>query len=122
MATPKKVAKKVAIKKPTKTPVDSTATSQSRGDRSHVLVGARITEKATLLNRQNTYTFDVATSATKRDVIMAVRDVYKVVPTQVHMVKVVDKTVRSRRSGTLGVKRGGKKAYVTLKKDETITI
>ena len=98
------------------------STPVSRGDRSHIIKRPRITEKATILSLTNTYVFEIATSATKRDVIATIRDLYKVVPEAVRIVRMVPKSVRSRKTGKLGVKRGGKKAYVTLKKGESITI
>src|SRR3989338_8043934 len=51
-----------------------------------------------------------------------VRAVYNVTPRMVHIVTVPAKQKRSARTGGLGVKSGGKKAYVYLKKGETITV
>ena len=68
------------------------------------------------------YTFDVAERATKRDIIAAIRFLYKVSPRKVAIVQVPEKIRRSMRTGKTGLKRGGKKAYVYLKKDDTITI
>ncbi len=68
------------------------------------------------------YTFDVAERATKRDVIAAIRALYKVTPIKVAVVTIPSKLRRSMRTGKRAVKRGGKKAYVYLKKGETITI
>ena len=125
MALSKNIEKKtvkVVAKKSAKPKNTSSDISPLRADRTSVLKQARITEKATILASQNVYVFDVATNATKRDVIMAIRDMYQITPTGVRMVRVVDKKVRSRRTGTLGVKRGGKKAYVTVKQGETLTV
>ncbi|MDB5187594.1 MAG: ribosomal protein [Candidatus Kaiserbacteria bacterium] len=116
-----KKAKKVVVA-PDAPVAPKAINSSAPTDRTHVLRNARITEKATILAGMNVYVFDIATNASKRDVIMAVRDIYKVIPTAVRVVRVVDKIVRSRRTGSLGTKRGGKKAYITLKKGETITI
>src|SRR3989344_4760042 len=91
-------------------------------DLSQVLKHARVTEKATMHSADGVYTFDVATGATKRDIMQAVRLLYKVTPRKVRVVTVRAKTVRSRRTGQMGVKGGGKKAYIYLKKGETITI
>lgn len=96
--------------------------SGMRESRAHVLRHARITEKATINESNSVYVFDIATSATKRDVITAMRDIYKVVPVKVRVAKVPSKAARSMRTGITGVKRGGKKAYVYLKKGETISI
>ena len=91
-------------------------------DLSHILKHARITEKATMHQGGNVYTFDVATAATKRDVIRAVQALYKVKPVKVAMTRVPEKKVRNMRSGKIGVKKGGKKAYVFVKQGDTITI
>ncbi len=91
-------------------------------DVSHVLRHARITEKATMHSGAGVYTFDITENATKRDVIAAVRVLYKVTPLKVAVVTVPSKTRRNMRTGKVGVKRGGRKAYVYLKKGETITM
>lgn len=89
---------------------------------SHVLRHARITEKATMHTGAGVYTFDIAETATKREVIAAVRALYNVTPAKVAVVTIPTKVRRSMRTGRVGVKHGGKKAYVYLKKGETITI
>ena len=101
--------------------VSAVSTGISSRDVSHVLRHARITEKATMHSGVGVYTFDIAEAATKRDVIAAVRALYKVSPLKVAVVVVPSKTRRNMRTGKTGVKRGGKKAYVYLKKGETIT-
>ena len=68
------------------------------------------------------YTFDIAQSATKRDVMQAIQALYKVKPRKVAVVPVPSKMRRSVRTGKSGVKRGGKKAYVYLKTGDTITL
>lgn len=89
---------------------------------SHILKHARITEKATMHSAESVYTFDIAEEATKRDVIQAVRALYKVTPRMVRVVSIPTKVRRNMRTGKRGMKRGGKKAYVYLKKGETITL
>jgi large subunit ribosomal protein L23 len=91
-------------------------------DYAHVLRNPRITEKATMHSMQGVYVFDIATSATKRDIIRAVSEIYKVLPRKVSIATVPSKNVRSVRTGKKGIKSGGKKAYIYLKKGETITI
>lgn len=91
-------------------------------DLSHVLRHARITEKATINQMFGVYVFDIATSVSKRDVMQAVKSLYNVTPRKVAVVTVPKKNIRSMRTGRTGVKGGGKKAYVYLKKGETITI
>lgn len=101
-----------------------TAAAQSGGDVdvSHVLQRPRITEKATVASGMSVYVFDVEQGATKRQIRSAVERYYKVRPRRVRVVSIPAKRVRSMRTGERGVKRGGKKAYVYLKKGETITI
>ena len=91
------------------------------GDLSHVLKHVRITEKASMQQGMNVYAFDVATSATKRDIMLAIRSLYKVTPRKVAVVNVPTKTRKNMRTGREGLKRGGKKAYVYLKQGESIT-
>ena len=110
--TTKKVDAKVA---------DAKVSSFAR-DLSHVLKHARITEKATMHSEQGVYTFDIAKSASKRDISMAIQQLYKVTPRMVRVVSVPMKVRRNARTGRTGVKSGGKKAYVYLKKGEMITI
>ena len=68
------------------------------------------------------YVFEVATRATKRDIVMAIRDIYNVTPRMVRVANIPTKTTRNARTGVKGLKRGGKKAYVYLQKGETIII
>ncbi len=88
----------------------------------YVLRHARITEKATESVSRGVYVFDIATDASKRDVMQAIKKLYSVTPRKVAVVTVPSKKVRSARTGKTGVKSGGKKAYVYLKQGETITI
>lgn len=90
-------------------------------DFSAVLVSPRITEKASLMIEKDTaYVFNVHQDATKHTVAKAVFDIYNVTPVKVRMAKVPSKNVFSR--GRAGVKKGGKKAIVYLKKGEKISI
>jgi len=68
------------------------------------------------------YAFDVAEASNKREVLQAVRELYKVTPIKVRVVTIPSKIKRSARTGKSGVRGGGKKAYVYLKKGDTITL
>lgn len=94
----------------------------TRSDLAHVIRHARITEKATMHSEQSVYTFDVAENANKRDIMAAIKKLYSVSPRKVRIAAVPAKTKRSMRTGKVGIKKGGKKAYVYLKKGETINI
>lgn len=105
----------------TKTPENTTVVDGGE-DLAHVLAHPRITEKATLGTANSVYVFDVSPRANKRQIKAAVKLVYNVEPVKVHVTSIPSKNVRSMRTGVKGVKSGGKKAYVYLKKGDTISI
>jgi large subunit ribosomal protein L23 len=82
----------------------------------------RITEKAALQAEKGVYVFNIAKAATKGDVARAVFEAYNVIPVSVNIAQEPSKTkTRRKRSGvTTGSTSGSKKAYVTLKKGDTI--
>lgn len=87
-------------------------------DLSWVLKKPRLTEKAVNLGGQNVYTFDVDMRANKILVKQAIEYFYKVSPTKVNVVVSKPKAVRFK--GKPGTRTHAKKAYVTLKKGDTI--
>ena len=87
-----------------------------------VLVRPLITEKAVSHNDTRVYTFMVAKNATKFSVRDAVTTLYKVTPVKVN---IVNKKPTSEISGSRGravAVAGYKKAYVYLKKGDTISL
>ena len=96
--------------------------AHSDADLSHILKNPRITEKATMHSEQSVYLFDISSRATKRSVSQAVSALYKVTPRMIRIVQIPMKVKRNMRTGKRGIKRGGKKAYVYLKRGENITI
>ncbi len=87
--------------------------------KTHPLIkGARITEKAAIGSEKGIYTFNVATNATKNEIKKAIKMIYGVTPEKVAITLIQDKPVFRR--GKVGVKRGGKKAVVYLKKGDKI--
>ncbi len=88
-----------------------------------ILKNPRITEKAATLAAANCYTFDVPKSATKQEIKKAIKAQYKVTPVSVRTVTIPTKRVMPRtRKGKIGTTGGGKKAYVYLKKGDTIEV
>jgi large subunit ribosomal protein L23 len=83
-----------------------------------VLRNPRITEKAAYASDKNVYTFDIAPRASKVEVVKAVKEIYKVTPIKVNVSAIPKKRVF--RKNSVGVKGGGKKAYVFLKKGDKI--
>lgn len=87
-----------------------------------VIVGPRITEKAIGQNEKNVYTFEVRRDATKYQVRDAVKSLYNVTPVKVN---IVNKKPAKRFVGSRGKAKhvkGMKKAYVYLKKGDTINL
>ena len=82
--------------------------------------GLRVTEKSTVLAEANVYTFDVATSANKIQIAQAIETLYKVKLVKISISKVAEKRVVVK--GRRGVKKGGKKAFVYLKKGDKIEL
>ncbi len=83
-----------------------------------VLKHPRITEKASFSAEKGVYVFEVAKDANKKVIAEAVKEMYKVTPVRVNVVKIPAKRVIVR--GKNGMKSGGKKAYVFLKKGDKI--
>ncbi len=106
-------------KKEVATPV---ITKTADVDIARVLTQPRITEKATIGTAENVYVFDVAPDTNKVQIKEAIKKVYNVNPVKVHVSKIAKKQVRNMRTGIKGTKAGGKKAYVYLKKGESISI
>jgi len=100
----------------------SAAPVQAGANFAHILSHARITEKASDVATSGIYVFDVAAGATKRDISLAVKELYSVTPRKIAVVNVKSKLRRNMRTGRAGVKKGGRKAYVYLKSGDTITI
>ncbi len=118
----KTTKKKVATKTATKVAVAKSAGASVAEGLSWVLIGPRITEKATQVSEKGIYVFDVATAANKMQIAKAMFQVYKVHPVKVRVAQVRGKTVRNARTGMTGKRVSGKKAYVYLKKGDTISI
>ncbi|MDO8523899.1 MAG: 50S ribosomal protein L23 [bacterium] len=114
--------KKETEVKDTSTLSKTPAAESVSGHLADVLRSPRITEKGASHMGVGVYTFDVADRATKRSIAEAVYEIYKVRPRMVHIVTIPRKTRRNARTGQYGMSRGGKKAYVYLKKGESITI
>lgn len=113
----KKEMKAKAVRKEKITP-----TSAVTADVAHVLRNPRITEKGTMIAGESAYLFDVAPYATKSEIVRAIIAIYKVTPRMIRIVTIPAKRKRNARTGRIGVKSGGKKAYVYLMKGETITL
>lgn len=87
----------------------------------NVLLRPRITEKAVVgADKNGVYVFEVMPKATKPQIMASVKAAYKVTPVKVRTAQIAPKAVFVR--GRHGVKQGGKKAYVYLKKGDKIEL
>lgn len=87
-----------------------------------ILVRPLITEKAFGLSQQNVYTFLVSPSANAHQVRQAIRQVYKVTPKKVNMIRRQPRTKRSTLRNRTSHQPGYKKAYVYLNDGDTINL
>jgi large subunit ribosomal protein L23 len=88
----------------------------------NILLEPRITEKAAYLAEKGVYVFNVGVDVTKREVAEAVQAVFKVTPRSVRLAAIPKKSVQTRGTNRWGQTKGGKKAYVYLKKGDTLEI
>jgi large subunit ribosomal protein L23 len=120
--TTKKDAAPKAKKSATKAlaPKDAKSAAPTR-DFSWVIIRPRITEKATMLSEKKVYAFEVSPRATSNDVKYAILAQYQVMPRKVNMVQTPGEMKPSRRGGMTRIS-GVRKAYVYLKKDDSISL
>lgn len=83
-----------------------------------VIIRPHITEKTGILSQVGVYTFQVDRSANKQTISKAVKELYKVTPVRISVIKVPMKNIFVR--GKKGSIPGMKKAMVTVKKGEKI--
>ncbi len=86
-----------------------------------VLIAPHVSEKSSVLAEQNNqYVFKVARDASKPEIKKAVEMLFNV---QVGTVQVINTKGKSKRFGAIQGRRSDwKKAYVTLKADQTIDL
>lgn len=87
----------------------------------NVLKRPWFSEKALIGTEQGVYVFEVAQSATKEDVAQAIIKAYGVTPMKVRRVNLPAKQVSLRGRRGVGTRRRRHKAYVYLKKGDSIT-
>jgi len=83
-----------------------------------IIKNPRVTEKASNAFEHNVYTFDITQSANKTEIKKAIFALYKVHPVKVNVLPVPKKSIMSK--GKAGVRGGGRKAFVYLKKGDKI--
>lgn len=103
------------------TPKDK-ALAQDNGRLSTVLKAPHFSEKALIASGRGVYVFRVPADATKHEVAAAIEKFYSVVPTKVRMVNLPAKTVALRTRRGVGTRSRRHKAYVYLKKGDTLNL
>lgn len=83
-----------------------------------IIKNPRVTEKASNAFEHNVYTFDISESANKTEIKKAIFVLYKVHPVKVNVLPIPKKSIMSK--GKAGVRKGGRKAFVYLKKGDKI--
>jgi large subunit ribosomal protein L23 len=87
-----------------------------------IITNPRLTEKTVTQGEYNVYTFVVRRDATKYDVRDAVKNLFKVTPVKVNIVNKAPATRLQGARGQMKKVAGMKKAYVYLKKGDTINL
>ena len=85
-----------------------------------MLTAPWLSEKALIGTEKGVYVFEVPGSATKTDIAAAVEKIYKVTPRKIAIVNTPGKRKKLRRKRGFGTRAARTKAYVYLKKGETI--
>jgi len=90
----------------------------------HLQLIPRVSEKTYAQSQQNTYVFNVATTANKQQIAAAVAEQFGVTVLGVTTIVQKGKKVRSVRSGkpVHGTRKDIKKAYVRLKDGDKIAV
>ncbi len=87
-----------------------------------ILLSPRITEKGAYLGDLGVYVFQVAEHANKKEIAQAIHTIFKVMPRKIRVARIPRKQAITRGTNRTGMTAGGKKAYVYLKKGDTIEI
>ena len=115
---PKKVKAEKKVEKKSVAEKRAAAAAGVTFAKDSAIIKPRVTEKAGLLSQNGVYTFDVKRTANTRQIADAIKAAYKVTPVKVSVSKVHSKAMFAR--GKAGSTGEGKKAYVYLKKGDTI--
>ena len=112
--------KKATVKQSVKKTTAPKSAKAGYGTAYRILMRPVISEKATMANQENKYIFEVAIKANKIEIKKAIEEIYGVTPIAVNVMNQRGKFVRFGRK--TGRTKDTKKAIVTLKKGDSITI
>ena len=85
-----------------------------------ILIAPWFSEKALIQTDKGVYAFSVPHTANKYEIAKAIKEIYKVTPRQVRIVNLPGKPVSMRTRRGSATRAARRKAYVYLKKGETI--
>ena len=85
-----------------------------------ILIAPWFSEKALIQTEKGVYTFAIPKGANKFEVAKAVKELYNVTPRKVTIANLPGARVSMRSRRGVGVRAARRKAYVYLKKGETI--
>jgi large subunit ribosomal protein L23 len=98
-----------------------TAAKKADDGRHHIVLKAPwLSEKSLIGTENGVYVFEVPPAATKYEIAAAVEAIYKVTPRQIRVVNLPAKRKALRTRRGFGVRAARHKAYVYLKKGDTI--
>ena len=122
--TEKVAEKKIVVKKAasTKATVAKPAVLGAKTistEAAKIIVRPHITEKSGALSHVGVYTFEVAKNANSNQISEAIEAIYKVIPVRVSLAPIHSKA-KNYRGIPGGRSASGKKAYVYLKKGDSI--
>lgn len=106
----KDTAKKIETKAATESPAKS---ENKNGSWSDVLAHPLLTEKSTILGSYNQYAFAVDPSVSKKNISLAIKEIYKITPEKIRTIPVRGKKVRTGKN-TTGYLKKWKKAIITV--------
>ncbi|KND51317.1 MAG: ribosomal protein L23 [Parcubacteria bacterium C7867-001] len=112
--------KKKAVKAP-KAQAPKATIADTAGVLEGKLTGPWFSEKALIGTEKGVYVFSIPMHSTKKDVAAAIEKMYKVTPTQVRIANLPAKKKALRTRRGVGSRARRRKAYVYLKKGDTIT-
>ncbi len=116
----KKEAAEAPVKAVKKAEKAEKAAPRETGDAYRVLLRPLVTEKTTAMAARGGYGFEVSMTANKVEIKKAVKNLYGVDVAAVRVLRVFGKPVRSRTGSAR--RAAWRKAYVTLKKGQTIDV
>ncbi|HWU24162.1 MAG TPA: 50S ribosomal protein L23 [Candidatus Paceibacterota bacterium] len=119
--TPKKTTKAKTAKSAVSTP-KAKALAKADGRLSTVLKAPHFSEKALISSARGVYVFQIPADANKYEIAAAIEKFYNVTPVKIRVANLPAKTVSLRTRRGVGTKARRHKAYVYLKKGDTLNL